>query len=174
MSLRIEIRFFKQTHSLVKHQTCLVFTTPLPAKHTELGQPHSLPSLQLPGFAPERWPLAKPALPRLGWYPREMFSSWKEVLKISLGRVLHPHFYRFSEVQSWLFQSCVLPALQPAPHSAARSAEVCECLWSGRVNRMLLDEERIVQLPVIRHCLTCKYMLRQKDAAALCYSAVKF
>lgn len=39
---------------------------------------------------------------------------------------------------------------------------------------ILSDEERIVQLPVIIYCLTCKYMLRLKDTAALCYNAVKF
>lgn len=56
-------------------------------------------------------------------------------------------------------------------HAVPLTAQVCECLII--VNRILLDEERIMQLPAITYCLTCKYMLRQNNTAALCCNAVK-
>lgn len=55
------------------------------------------------------------------------------------------------------------------------SPEQCGNAWLSRVvNRILLDEERMVQFPAIICCLTCKCMLRQRGTAALSCAAVRF
>lgn len=156
-------------HRQAKHQKHFVFITwTLLEKHKESGgPPHSPHPLQLSGFAPGLCPPPKSSTARLGWEHRGMFSSWKEVLKISLGHASPPHFDRFSEVQSWfkVWQSWAPPRILQQWGNA----------WlSGMVNRILLDEERRVQFPAIICCLTCKCMLRQSSTAAPSCAAVRF
>lgn len=74
------------------------------------------PSLKTIGICTRALYPPKSSTARLGWEHREMLSSWKEVLKISLGRVFPPHFDRFSQAQSWfkVWQNWASPSIPAA------------------------------------------------------------